>query len=113
MEALTEVRTAQVPREYYEELTETVRAGLQEQRARERAERAEAARKAREDRDKKRQEERAAAAKARKNNPAVSRRKDPPGSAAEMAFMDRMDQVKLDPFCPSGLFSPFTPCCLI
>ena len=66
MEALTEVRTAQVPREYYEELTETVRAGLQEQRARERAERAEAARKAREDRDKKRQEERAAAAKARK-----------------------------------------------
>ena len=66
MEALTEGRTAQRPREYYEELTETVRAGLQEQRARERAERAEAARKAREDRDKKRQEERAAAAKARK-----------------------------------------------
>ncbi len=61
MEALTEVRTAQVPKEYYEELTETVRVGLQEQRARERAERAEAARKAREDRDKKRQEERAAA----------------------------------------------------
>ena len=30
MEALTEGRTAQVPREYYEELTETVRAGLQE-----------------------------------------------------------------------------------
>lgn len=66
MEALADVRTAQVPREYYEELTETVRVGLQEQRARERAERAEAARKAREDRDKKRQEERAAAAKAKK-----------------------------------------------
>ncbi|MFR4223898.1 MAG: hypothetical protein ACLT38_09925 [Akkermansia sp.] len=58
MEVLTELRTAQVPREYYEELTETVRVGLREQRARERAERAEAARKAREDRDKKRQEER-------------------------------------------------------
>ena len=66
MEVLTELRTAQVPREYYEELTETVRVGLREQRARERAERAEAARKAREDRDKKRQEEREAAAKAKK-----------------------------------------------
>ena len=43
-----------------------VRVGLREQRARERAERAEAARKAREDRDKKRQEEREAAAKAKK-----------------------------------------------
>ena len=48
------------------DLTETVRVGLREQRARERAERAEAARKAREDRDKKRQEEREAAAKAKK-----------------------------------------------
>ena len=66
MEVLTELRTAQVPREYYEELAETVRVGLREQRARERAERAEAARKAREDRDKKRQEEREAAAKAKK-----------------------------------------------
>lgn len=66
MEALTEVRAAQVPREYYEELTETVRVGLQEQRARERAERAEAARKAREDRDKKRRQERAKAAEAKK-----------------------------------------------
>ena len=36
MEVLTELRTAQVPREYYEELTETVRVGLREQRARER-----------------------------------------------------------------------------
>ena len=63
---LTDIRSARVPREYYEELTETVRVGLQEQRARERADRAEAARKAREDRDKKRQEERAAAAKAKK-----------------------------------------------
>lgn len=59
---LTDIRSARVPRDYYEELTETVRTGLQEQRARERAERAEAARKAREERDKKRQEERAAAA---------------------------------------------------
>ena len=66
MEVLTELRTAQVPREYYEELAETVRVGLREQRARERAERAEAARKAREDRDKKRQGEREAAAKAKK-----------------------------------------------
>lgn len=33
MEVLTELRTAQVPREYYEELTETVRVGLREQRA--------------------------------------------------------------------------------
>lgn len=66
MEALTEVRTAQVPREYYEELAETVRVGLQEQRARERAERAEAARKAREDRDKKRRQERAKAAEVKK-----------------------------------------------
>lgn len=63
---LTDIRSARVPREYYEELTETVRVGLQEQRARERAERSEAARKAREDRDKKRQEERAAAARAKK-----------------------------------------------
>lgn len=59
---LTDIRSARVPRDYYEELTETVRTGLQEQRARERAERAEAARKTREERDKKRQEERAAAA---------------------------------------------------
>lgn len=77
MEVLTELRTAQVPREYYEELTETVRVGLREQRARERAERAEAARKAREDRDKKRQEEREAAAKAKRNNSAVFRRNSP------------------------------------
>ena len=59
---------AQVPREYYEELRETVRVGLQEQRARERAERAEAARKIREDRDKKRQQEREAAKAKKKNN---------------------------------------------
>lgn len=63
LDALSDIRSAQIPREYYEELTETVRVGLQEQRARERAERAEAARKAREDRDKKRQEERAAKTK--------------------------------------------------
>lgn len=66
LDALADVRSAQVPKEYYEELTETVRVGLQEQRARERAERAEAARKAREDRDKKRREERAAASKKKK-----------------------------------------------
>ena len=60
-EVLADIRSAQVPREYYEELRETVRVGLQEQRARERAERAEAARKIREERDKKRQEEREAA----------------------------------------------------
>ena len=60
-EILADIRSAQVPREYYEELRETVRVGLQEQRARERAERAEAARKIREDRDKKRQQEREAA----------------------------------------------------
>lgn len=66
VDSLADVRTARVPREYYEELTETVRVGLQEQRARERMERAEAARKAREDRDKKRQEERAAAKAAKK-----------------------------------------------
>lgn len=67
-EILADIRSAQVPREYYEELRETVRVGLQEQRARERAERAEAARKIREDRDKKRQQEREAAKAKKKNN---------------------------------------------
>lgn len=65
-DVLTEIRSARVPKEYYEELMETVNTGYQEQRARERAERAEAARKLREDRDKKRKEERARAVQAKK-----------------------------------------------
>lgn len=58
MESLAEVRSAGVPKEYYEELSETVGAGFQEQRARERDERAAAARKMREQRDKESKEKR-------------------------------------------------------
>lgn len=102
MEVLTELRTAQVPREYYEELTETVRVGLREQRARERAERAEAARKAREDRDKKRQEEREAAAKAKRNNSAVFRRKRSGGIWRKWRLRTGWIKYVLIPSCPSG-----------